>query len=403
MSTLTLKFQPRPLPAQQEGVALLVAMMVLLAGSAFYLINGQKSALHNQRLDSLLSAKQALMAYAVNYTDNYGHNTRGGTGRLPCPALARHSTPARSCGTNAIGYLPSVWMRDGHLMEIDYLERFLDQDIWYALSADHRYNPSFNTLNSYRGDNLLAVDTVQDIVAVLVAPGQALESQDRSGVSGLSAPAAVTEYLEGKNADFDNEFTLTGSNDLLVTIRRDELLPLMERRVLGHVKEWLTEYKAKYGFYPYASVPGEDGQCVQGLTRGMLATEMGTCGQSFADEAYTNLPQNRMLRQTWFYRYNWPALVYYIVDETCVAARAAADCDGVDDPERSLTVDGEPVEVVLISVGAPIETVPAAALQVHGTADIVNYLDTEALIAGGNALRTPLLTPVSNDQLVFIN
>ena len=116
MSTLPLKFQPRPLPAQQEGVALLVAMMVLLSGSAFYLINGHKSALHNQQLDSLLSAKQALMAYAINYTDNYGHNTRGGTGRLPCPALARHSTPATSCGTNAIGYLPSVWMRDGRLM-----------------------------------------------------------------------------------------------------------------------------------------------------------------------------------------------------------------------------------------------------------------------------------------------
>ena len=404
MSPMTPSFQRQQLPSMQQGVALLVAMMALLAGSAVFLVNGHKSDLHNQRLESLLSAKEALIAYAVNYADNYGHNTRGGTGRLPCPALERHSTPARSCGPGAIGYLPSVWMRTGRLMEIDYLERFLDQDIWYAVSADHRYNPSFNTLNSYRGENLLTVDSSQDIVAVLIAPGQPVADQNRNRLGTLSPASVIAEYLEGENADFDDEFTVTGNNDLLAVIRRDELLPLMERRVLGHIKEWLSEYKAKYGFYPYASIPGGDGLCEQGMTRGMLATEAGACiGVSLIDEPFTNLPQDRSLRQTWFYRYNWPSLIYYIVDETCTADRAETDCDGVDDPERSLTVDGEPVELVLISVGAPIETVPAAGLQVHGTPDIVNYLDTEELISDGMEFRTPRLSAQSNDQLVFIN
>ena len=404
MNTLSLLIHRHQLPAMQKGVALLVAMMVLLAGSAFFLVNGYRSDLHQERLDSLLSAKQALIAYAVNYADNYGHNTRGGTGRLPCPALTRQSTPARSCGTNAIGYLPSVWMRNGRLMEIDYLERFLDKDIWYAVSADHRYNPSFNTLNSYRGDNLLTVDSDQDVVAVLLAPGQPLKNQYRNGDNSLSAASVINEYLEGENADTDNEFTVTGANDLLVAIRRDELLPLMERRILGHAKEWLSEYKALHGFYPYASAPGGDGQCVKGLTSGMLATEEGACGGvSFMDIPYTDLPQGRHLRQTWFYRYNWPSLIYYIVDETCVADRALTECDGVDDPERKLTVNGEPDEVVLVSVGPPIETVPAAGLQVHGTADLVNFLDTRALISDKLDLITPKLSAQSNDQLVFIN
>jgi len=164
MSTMTKSFQRQRLPCRQKGVALLVAMMALLASSAVFLINGHRSDLQRQRLEPLLSAKQALIAYAVNYADNYGHNTRGGTGRLPCPALSRHSSPSPSCGSGTIGYLPSVWMRNGRLIEIDYLERFLDQDIWYAVSIDHRYNPSFNTLNSYRGENLLTVDSTQDII-----------------------------------------------------------------------------------------------------------------------------------------------------------------------------------------------------------------------------------------------
>ena len=404
MNALIPGIQKRQLPGSQKGVALLVAMMALLAGSALFLVNGHKSDLRSDQLESLLSAKQALMAYAVNYADNYGHNTRGGTGRLPCPSLIPHGTPARSCGPGAIGYLPSVWMRDGRLMEIDYLERFLDQNIWYAVSADHRYNPSFNTLNSYRGDNLLAVDSDHDIVAVLIAPGPALDNQNRNSAAGPSAVSVVAEYLEGENADSDNEYTVSGTNDLLVAIRRSELLPLMERRVLGHLKEWLSEYKAINGFYPFASIPGADGLCVQGLTRGMLASERGTCtAVAFSDVTYTGLPQGRALRQTWFYRYNWPTLIYYIVDETCIEGRAATDCDGIDDPERTLTVNGNPVEVVLISVGPPIETAPLADLQVHGTAEIINYLDTEATMTDGMEFRTPFLSAVSNDQLVFIN
>ena len=87
MSPMTPSFQRQQLPSMQQGVALLVAMMALLAGSAVFLVNGHKSDLHNQRLESLLSAKEALIAYAVNYAYKYGHDTCGGPGRSPCPAL----------------------------------------------------------------------------------------------------------------------------------------------------------------------------------------------------------------------------------------------------------------------------------------------------------------------------
>ena len=146
-------------------------------------------------------------------------------------------------------------------MEIDYLERFLDRDIWYAVASDHRYNPAFNTLNSHRGDGLLSVDKMDDVVAVLIAPGPAAETQTltqtRSG-SFQYLSETVIQYLEGDNADGDASYTLTESNDLLVAIRRDELISLMELRVLGFVKQWLIEYKQHYGCLLYTSPSPRD-------------------------------------------------------------------------------------------------------------------------------------------------
>ncbi len=391
--------------SRQNGVALLVAMMALLTSTALYIASEHQSNTRNNKdnvLPSLLAAKQALMAYAVNYADNYGHNTRGGVGRLPCPAIARFSTPARSCRPDAIGYLPSVWERDGRQIEIDYLERFLDRDIWYAISADHRYNPSFNTLNSYRGQGLLSVDSLQDIVAVLIAPGAESEAQTRTGSD--SQYSAIADYLEGENADADSEFTVTEENDLLVPIRRAEILPLMERRVLGFVKQWLIEYKSVHGFYPYASPLAGNGACEQSLLRGMLASEAGSCAEHpFADMLFSDLPSGRALRQTWFHRYRWPSLIYYLVDESCSPANGLVDCDGVDDPERLLRVDGEQVEVILISVGEPIENDIAGGLQVRDDIALANYLDTDVLLLADTEFTVPLLADHSNDQLVFID
>ncbi len=387
----------------QRGIALLVVTMLLLTGSAVYLVNGYRTDNQDKRLQAMLSAKQALIAYAVNYADNYGHNTRGGAGRLPCPALHRSSSPARSCAENEIGYLPSVWLRDNRLMEIDYLERFLDQDIWYVVAADHRYNPSFNTLNSYPDSGLLSVDSMQEVVAVLISPGAALDYQSRGSASAGAPSSLVVEYLEGENADRDSHFTLTAENDLLVPVRRHELMALVERRVLGFVKQWLQEFKSEFGYYPYAATPGSNGECVAGLTRGFIATEAGSCeGETLLDVKFSNLPAGRALRKTWFSRYDWPGLVYYVVDDTCTAARALSDCDGVDDPIRTLRLNGEPVEVLLVSVGAPIETEYTGGMQDRTGNDLSQYLDTADLITAVSDYSTPTGNHSSNDQLVSI-
>jgi len=336
----------------QNGVVLLVLMLVMLSATAFYYSKTLLHRSHDKQEDlyALVAAKEALLAYAVNYADNYGHNSRGGVGRLPCPALDRFSSPARSCGVANIGFLPSVWLRSQKAMEIDYLERFLDRDIRYAVAADHRYNPSFNSLNSLAGNGLLSVDSDNQVVAVLIAPGEPTDGQSRQ-----AGARVLGDYLEGENADSDNVYTLSESNDLVMPIRRSELLPLMERRVLGFVKQWLKEYKQTHGYYPYASRLG--GVCVQGLRYGFLSTDAGDCAeQALAEEDFTNLPARRVLRQSWFYRYEWYKSIMYVVDENCTAAAPAESCDGIDDPERSLSFNGNPVSVVLISTSEPIVT-----------------------------------------------
>ena len=389
---------------RQSGVVVLIMILTLLATSAVYLTaefsnTGQQN---RDTLNSLLAAKQALLAYAVNYADNYGHNSRGGPGRLPCPALEKFSSPARSCGENAIGYLPANWPRSGRQMEIDYLERFLDRDIWYAVAPDHRYNPAFNALTSDRGDGLLSVDDMHDVVAVLIAPGPSLENQLRSD-NNQPLTEIIGQYLEGDNADADAHYTLTESNDLLVAIRRAELVSLMELRVLGFVKQWLIEYKAQYGFYPYASGLGTTGECEQALQRGMLAMESGNCAEvPLADVQFSDLPAARSLRQTWFFRYGWPQFIYYVVNENCLPDNALENCDGVDDAVSALRVDGVPADVVLVGVGESIETLPVDRLQRRGSFELVEFLDSEDLLLTDLEFESPILTEHSNDQIVFI-
>lgn len=402
--------KPFTFASRQNGVAVLVMLLALLVTSAVYLSTEYKVNNTGQQnrntLNSLLAAKQALLAYAVNYADNYGHNSRGGPGRLPCPALAKFSSPARSCGENPVGYLPANWSRSGRQMEIDYLERFLDRDIWYAVASDHRYNPAFNTLNSHRGDGLLSVDKMDDVVAVLIAPGPAAETQTLIQTRSSSfqyLSETVIQYLEGDNADGDASYTLTESNDLLVAIRRDELISLMELRVLGFVKQWLIEYKQHYGFYPYAAGLGATGECEQSLQRGMLSVEAGNCAEvPLADVHFSDLPAARSLRQTWFFRYGWPQFIYYVVNENCLPDKAFENCDGVDDAVSALRVDGVPVDVVLLSVGESMETLPIGRLQRRDSTELVEYLDSEDLLLTDLEFRSPTVTELSNDQLVYI-
>lgn len=402
---------------RQGGAALLVLMTGLLAVTGYVAVelnsaNRYRQLQQQEITRSLAFAKNALIAYAVTYVDNYGHNTRGGVGRLPCPSRGRYGSPARSCGQNAIGYLPGVWNRNGKRIDIDHLEKFLDQDLWYGLSADFRYNPAFNVLNSDATENLLSVDGDEEVVALVIAPGPPLANQTRG-----SATASIADYLEGENADGDRKYSTShAGNDRIVTITRSELMPLIERRVLGYARDWLQEYKSEFGYYPFAAPFGDPtGSCQEGLIRGVLPMQQGNCtGAPFGEWVSSFVPKGRALNQIWFGKYNWPDFIYYQLDENCTSSAAPDICDFYDDPPPSLSVNGVPTQVLLVSVGKaiPTELVPDGQLRLpearQNSADLINYFDTPKLLTANldyqlhNLNSVALSGSLSNDQYLVI-
>lgn len=397
-----------PLHVHQQG-AVLIALMVgilLITGAGF--LSSQLAANRELETDSevtlsLAMAKEALISYAVTYADNYGHNSRGGVGRLPCPAGQPHGSPALSCGRNAIGYLPAVWNRDGKRIDIDYREFFLNQNIWYAVSGDFRYNPAYNHLNPSAVDSLFNVNGRDEIVAVIIHPGAERAGQNRSVES-----ADISDYLERENADGDGVFEISSSiNDRVVTISRSELMPLIERRVLGVVRDWLAEYHDEFGYLPFAARLGDpDAECVEGLLAGIVAMNRGSCSAPSLGEFYSAIvPGERNITDTWFGRSGWSAFIYYQVEETCTSSRTDTDClhAGAD---SILTIDGQPAIALLVSVGREITSAYHGVMQdrqVH-PADRASYLDTAALVdADLNYTLSGLRTSrYANDQILVV-
>lgn len=403
---------------RNTGAVLIVLLVALLASSGMWLLelalaNRQWQSHRQTTAESLAFAKEALIAYAVNYADNYGHNVRGGTGRLPCPATNTHSGPGLSCGKGKTGYLPAVWSRGKKRIDIDHVERFLDQDLWYSVSPGYRYNPSYNALNSDTDDDLISVDDVDQIVAVIIAPGPPLPGQNR-----LHASAGVTDYLEGDNADLDLQFSIvnavggnrydkesnTTGNDQLIWIRQSELLPLMELRVLGYVKQWLNEYFLKHGYFPYAA-PFEDtnGDCQTGLTSGRLPMKQGNCAELPLEQFVSEtVVKERTLGEIWFSGSNWPEFIYYQVDPQCTASGPAADC--LDVEALSLEVNGEPSKVLLANAGAAVESVVAGRLQSRSVESraLVEYFEVPDLLMEQRAISFDEFGSPGNDQFVVI-
>ncbi len=404
---------------RNRGAILIVLLVALLAGSGLWLLeaaqaNRQWQSHREATAESLGFAKEALIAYAINYADNYGHNVRGGTGRLPCPSSRKYSSPGLSCGEGKIGYLPAVWSRGKKRIDIDHIEKFLDQDLWYSVSPTHRYNPSFNALNPDSQIDLISIDQIDDAVAVIIAPGPPLPGQDR-----LRDNASVADYLELENADLDLEFAISSStgdksisrfddylsNDQLIWIRQSELMPLIEKRVLGYIKQWLNEYYLQYGYYPYAA-PFEDpnGDCQSGLVTGRLPMGQGNCTElPLAEFVSETVADSRMLGEIWFTGSLWQDFILYQVDPVCTPGRAATECMNPGGSD-ALVVDGKPAKALLVSAGSAIEPAGLGRLQTRTIENrsLAEYFEVPDLLAAGTSVIFGDLPGPVNDQFLVI-
>jgi len=228
---LTLEHNPAK---AQKGASLIVFFLALItAGTVFVLINSasdsSRTDSQNTTTQSLSKAKAALLSYATSY---YLRQTLSGTphagyhGHLPCPETAGSVADGRSalnCGgayTSNLGRLP--WLSLG-------IEPVTDADgecLWYALSGDFYHWPKPALTNddtpgkfqifNHNGTLLTGATPENRVVAVVIAPGKPLSSQNRvSATSGL--PCKVSRNNVVANQYLDNYQGINNSSVNTVT------------------------------------------------------------------------------------------------------------------------------------------------------------------------------------------
>ncbi len=258
------RFPPPSRYRRPSGAVLLALTLILTltatSGLLAYLqqlsITRQQQAVHHT-VRTLAAAKQVLIGYAVTYPDHFPYDSpKHGPGFLPCPDTNNDGSPNPPCGKKDFGLHPTGRLPWRYL-GLDDLRDSAGERLWYALSLNFRNNPKISSLNSDTPGQL-CVDTnhdndcndsvdASDLVAILFAPGFALESQDRaSDVNDL------THYLEGDNVSrADGRYQRASStavdaaehfNDRLVTLSRGELMAAIERRVLKEAEQALLAY-----------------------------------------------------------------------------------------------------------------------------------------------------------------
>ena len=242
---------PWPWLSREEGAAVLLVILLLASGISLAFMHALSAsriltATEQRTAAALNLAREALLGYAVTYPDQI--NPDYGPGYLPCPDRNNDGiTDAGSCslaGRTSIGRFPYK------TLELEQLRDGYGETLWYVVADNFRNNPKLEPLNSDVAGNL-GVDSINDIAALVIAPGAPTENQNR--ILGLNT---VENYLEGENADFDEWFTAGnsgGTNDRLAFITRRELMQAVEKRVLGEVVRRLHQYQDNYHAFPWLS------------------------------------------------------------------------------------------------------------------------------------------------------
>lgn len=284
-------------PRRQHGVVLLALVLVVLVGSSYVLLNklsrhAQDYARDVQTQVALRQAKQALIRYAVSYPELHEDSSRiPGPGYLPCPDHTDDGEGESDCSDDpdspattisTLGRLPT------RELGLDALVDGSGESLWYAVSQSFKKNQDSGYVLNSETPGTLSVDTTDDIVAVIIAPGSPLPSQTaRRGTSETATYATgdqvylasvAGQYLEDENANVSNDDTayVTGStnlgspaqctdgsldddeieaqcfNDSLITITRQELMAAVEKRVANDVRGALAGWRtASGGAFPW--------------------------------------------------------------------------------------------------------------------------------------------------------
>lgn len=249
----------------QQGIVTLLFLLILLSAGAYFLLRalnraspGPASAELTTQL-ALNTAREALLGYAVRYPDNPEiHDLGAGPGLLPCPDLQADTNPGQADPPCAKSSRTETGMFPWHTLDVPEARDGSGARLWYAVSNNYRNNPKRSVNSDVVGT--LGLDRCapggDDIVALVIAPGAALADQKRSE---LPYPTAdfIDDYLEGQNASAGDECFSTQSdgshNDQVLAITRQQLMALVEKRVLDDVRNALSRYVDAHTRYPWLS------------------------------------------------------------------------------------------------------------------------------------------------------
>ena len=296
-----------PSVQRQQGAALLMMMLALFAISsalAYQFLGdlGQKLKRQNNEkvVETLLLAKESLLAFAASEPQIYGFESNGtpksdnsvpGIGHFPCPDFDHNGAPdGNNCNSsinNVIGRLPhqqNSQSRDYFLFS-EHMSKSIgdfggNESIWYAVTGYSGLDTDFRTVSGGTsggitkprkeplnnnivetlrskscGNGVLCLDG-KPIIAVLIIAGNVLINQNRSSSLDykqfidldngdndpwrfISVPVSNTCTLAGK--------TLYGSqcfNDRVLAITIDEWKAVMLQRVRAD-KDWKNMCEGK--------------------------------------------------------------------------------------------------------------------------------------------------------------
>ncbi len=228
--------------SRSSGAAIVIFVtLVLLAFTTILVsqvsVNQKKSGRMQNNSSVLEAANSAILGFALSQPV---------PGTLPCPDTTGDGIENLTVGgcTAQLGLLPNV------TLGLDTLTDSTGTALWYAVETDYTTNaagqrnsstPSSVTLNG------------QPVSHVVIAPGQALDGQNRT-------PLNQTDFLEGVNSDgnpdtYETVFSST-QNDTLLGSPLGNYWSLIERRVVAEAANLLTAYRAVCTQYPWAGAFG---------------------------------------------------------------------------------------------------------------------------------------------------
>lgn len=303
-----------PCLRKQRGAALMVMLVIIIIGSAAFLVSAlSRAGLQIERdkitADALAQAKDALVGYASSVTLTSSGSARPGD--LPCPDINNDGSADTPCSGNALGRLP--WKTLG----LSDLRDSSGERLWYAVSTNFKNSPRTTCTNSNL-TGCLNSDTSGTIsvfssdgvllnnggggtgaVAVIIAPGDVLQRQggplqDRSSAGtntasnylDIATVGAITQdnanfvdssasngFIQGRITIYDPA-TKTNPvilNDQLLVITQDNIIQPIQKRVAAEVKNCLSEYAANsqnqgplpnQGYYPWAAARTVSGSSI---------------------------------------------------------------------------------------------------------------------------------------------